>query len=374
MSLLLALSFGGGVHRALAQYPVITSFSQNGVLVCSNVTPGALVMVQWASTNGAAWQSDWSSLSALPAGTNGMIQVNVPMFYRVLAITNPPAYMALIPAGSFTMGDTVDNNLWGNAAPVTAYVSAFYMDTNLVSYGQWLTYYNYGSSHGYFFGSGAAKLSGSTNPVDLVTWWDAVAWCNARSQANGLTQAYYTDAGFTLPYTNAQVTTVYVNWAAKGYRLPTEAEWERAARGGLTSKRYPWGNTIAQYQANYSCPYAGGTISYDLGPNYGGPWDTNYVGYVASSTLNTSPVASFPPNLYGLYDMAGNLREWCWDWYGTPLSGGSNPTGPSSGTARVIRGGSWQDECRAVTCAYRSVSYPPTAAWNTLGFRCVRNF
>jgi formylglycine-generating enzyme len=236
----------------------------------------------------------------------------------------------LIPAGSFTMGDTLDGGM-GDAVPVTnVYISAFYMDANLVSYSLWKNVYSYAINHGYSFahaGSGKAN----NHPVFNVDWYDCVKWCNARSQQAGKTPVYYTDAGLTQIYTNGEVA-VYPNWSAKGYRLPTEAEWEKAARGGLSGQRFPWGNTISQSQANYESMKK---YPYDLGPKgYNATYATGRFPF-------TSPVGSFAPNGYGLFDMAGNLWEWCWDWYATTYAGGANPIGPSSGSARTMRGGSW---------------------------------
>src|ERR1019366_1238886 len=121
--------------------------------------------------------------------------------------------MALIPAGSFTMGDTLDGE--SDAIPTTVYVSAFYMDTNLVSYSQWQTVYNWATSHGYsFVNAGAGKAA--NHPVLTIDWYDCVKWCNARSQQAGLTPVYYTDAGLTQVYATGEVAP-YVNWAASGY-------------------------------------------------------------------------------------------------------------------------------------------------------------
>ncbi len=306
--LFIMLALIAGINQAAAQLPVITSFSQNGLLVCSNLSPGSVASVQWASSLSGPWQTNWAGLEAMTVASNGLIQVSVPMFYRVLGVaqgTNsaPPPNMVLIPAGSFTMGDTLDSE--GDAIPITVTVSVFYMDINLVSYSQWQSVYNWATNFGYGFddaGSGKA----ANHPVQTVNWYDVVKWSNARSQQAGLNPVYYTDVGLTQVYMNGDVAP-YLNWAANGYRLPTEAEWEKAARGGLVGQRFPRSDTISWSQANY----------------FGDPLslDTNGWAYDFATAIDydpafsdgdnfatqpfTSPVGYFAPNGYGLYDMRG---------------------------------------------------------------------
>ena len=328
----------------------ITAFQRDGTMVWSNATPGATYTVQ--------------TVTALPGGNNWVdykqISASNSVCTNLIFASNPPAGMALIPAGTFTMGDPLDS--LANALPTSVTVSAFYMDMNLVSSNQWRSVYVYATAHGYgFVHAGAGKAA--NHPVQKVDWYDVVKWSNARSQQAGLTPVYYTDAGLAQVYTNGEPATVYPNWAVSGYRLPTEAEWEKAARGGLSGQRFPWGNTISESQANYNG--STGSAAYDLGPD-----GYNVIGNYPTTSPGTSPVGSFAPNGYGLYDMAGNVFEWVWDWYATPYAGGTDPRGPVGPlTERVLRAGDWEDYPTLARCAYR---FKGNAGADYIGFRCVR--
>ena len=277
------------------------------------------------------------------------------------SLSIPPG-MALIPAGAFLMGDNLDGET--DAMPVISVtVSAFYMDVNLVSLSQWQSVYYWATSAGYGFDN--AGLGKAVNhPVQTVNWYDCVKWCNARSQQAGLTPVYYTDADLTQVYTNGDVDAIYANWTAKGYRLPTEAEWEKAARGGLSGQRFPWGNIITENLANY---YGETTdYSYDLGPNgYNTALETESV------SPATSPVGSFA---------CERLRAYT-TWRGMCLSGVGIGMGrrmvnqrlriqpdPATGSYRVLRGGDW--ELRAYLRAVRLSRQLPTRATppTALGF------
>jgi formylglycine-generating enzyme required for sulfatase activity len=286
---------------------------------------------------------------------------------RVIACNNN---MVLIPAGSYLRGNppALGDSDITDAPQYSVNVNAFLMDNNYVSGYLWTNVLGYASSHGYTFDN-AGSFNGQSYPVTSVNWYDAVKWCNARSQYEGVPPVYYTDAGFTTLYTSGgDVDAIYVKPGVNGYRLPTEAEWEKAARGGLSGFRFPWGNTISESQANYYGCISVCGFTYDLGPNGYSP--------AGFGGQGTSPVGSFPANGYSLYDMAGNVYAWCWDWYGSSYyaSGQTNPQGPSNNSfGRVLRGGSWDGGAYYARCAYRS-NYSPFYALHGDGFRCVRGF
>jgi formylglycine-generating enzyme required for sulfatase activity len=346
-------------------------------------------IISWATNTSVKVEActDLANPTWVPLGTNmltnGSFYFSDPQwtnyirrFYRVVAFpTNsaPPSGMALIPAGSFTMGDSLDGSLDATQHMVT--VSPFQMDKCEVTYDLWLSVYQYATANGYTFdNTGSGK--GTYHPVQSINWYDAAKWCNARSEVEGLTPCYYADAIQTLVYRTGRLdlSNVNVNWIANGYRLPTEAEWEKAARGGASGHRFPWTSTdyITWTNANYAGVALATRPAYDLSPPGYNPM------YYVDPVPYTSPVVSFPTNQYGLYNMAGNVYQWCWDWYDdryyNATIGITDPRGPLSSPSgsRVQRGGSWSTGAGELRCMKRNYVVP-TIFNNGVGFRCVRS-
>ena len=282
----------------------------------------------------------------------------------------PPEGMALIPAGRFLMGDSFDEG-WDDELPVhEVYVAAFYMDAYEVTKALWDEVASWAQASGYDIGPAGGSGKAPNHPVQRVSWYAAVKWANARSEKEGLTPCYYTDVGYRTVYRTGRVDVQneWVKLAANGYRLPTEAEWEKAARGGQEGRRFPCADTdtIEHARANYR---SSAGDSYDTSPTRG-----YHPTYNTGSQPYTSPVGSFAPNGYGLYDMAGNVGEWCWDWWAEAYyasSPATSPHGPGSGSFRVSRGGGWYYYALLCRVAFR-LRHEPAHEHSDLGFRLVR--
>lgn len=284
---------------------------------------------------------------------NSLIFLLLSIYFSIssnTAFTEPPpivinetdgSEMVLISAGTYLMGSTPaqtaalidkDDRLAADFFHVeqpqhTVSLPAFYMDRYPVTNAQY-----------------AAFVAATGHPTPKY-WTDAPHMGTEEPFPVGAKHGTHPVVGVS--YADA---IAYCEWAGK--RLPTEAEWEKAARGGLVNQNYPWGNASSRNHANTA-----------------GAWGKD-------KWLWTSPVGSFPPNGYGLSDMAGNVFEWCADWFAQGYyqrTQGENPQGPKTGQTRVLRGGSWSNNVFGIyqmRCAYRFHARPETRNL-TIGFRCA---
>ncbi|MHC6204670.1 SUMF1/EgtB/PvdO family nonheme iron enzyme [Breznakiellaceae bacterium SP9] len=287
--------------------------------VLNNVTSGTSMNVSGMAS--ASTYYFW-----VTAVQNGQESGKSPVLtIRTAAVpVNPPsADMVRIPAGTFTMGSPANEaGRWDQDPQHSVSISkAFFMSKYEVTQREWVN----------VMGSNPSNFKGDNLPVERVSWFDVIDYCNKRSVKEGLTQAY-TRNGDTVTW----------NRNANGYRLPTEAEWEYACRAGTTT------------------PYSSGSSVDTAG------WHSD------NSGKKTHPVGTKQANAWGLYDMHGNVLEWCWDWHGAYSSGSqTDPMGAASGSLRVFRGGGWGSSAAGLRSAYR-YGYPPSDRDGDLGFRVVR--
>ncbi len=268
--------------------------------------------------------------------------------------TKVPDNLVLIQGGSFK---NTHSNYYGKAVTV----SDFYIGKYDVTQKEWVE----------VMGSNPSKFRGDNFPVEMVSWYDSIEYCNKRSIKEGLEPYYNIDKDNKDPnnkpdpeFGDLDTTkwTVTINPKANGYRLPTEAEWEYAAGGGQMSKSYTYSGSedvdeVAWYWRNSGDhPLAGFWL-----------WPV-----IEQNHDQTKPVGSKKPNELGLYDMSGNVRQWCWDWIGGLKANVANPNGSKSGFRRVWKGGGWMGAAEFCEPAFRG-ALAANGKGPDQGFRVCRN-
>ncbi len=281
---------------------------------------------------------------------SGFLALIFEIFAPMMVIAQGNGFVR-IPGGSFMMGTPKceDTRITVGYPQHSVTVNAFYIGKCEVTQAEWKA----------VMGNNPSCFQGEMLPVECVSWYDALVYCNKRSIKEGLKPSYSID-GRTNPVLWGEVPTiidstwdaVICDFTANGYRLPTEAEWEYACRAGTTTP-FNTGDNITTSQANYDGNH----------PYYG-----NVIGESRGKTMQ---VGSFEPNGYGLFDMHGNVWEWCWDWQvDYTIDSQTNPIGPDSGTGRVLRGGFFMAHAECLRSDFR-ISIDPHDGLDSTGFRLV---
>jgi len=330
-----------GLSKTFAQLPPVLSLQPNGGASSLNITgdAGSACTVQFATnlSADAAWLtlSNFTLLSSPSSVVDPGGATHQQRFYRVAIFA--PANSSWIPAGTFTMGSPT-NELVRNlneTQHVVTLTKGFYLSKFPVTQGNYWSLM--GTNPGWFTPGNNFSLD-LTRPVEQVSWSDATNYCARLTQQ-------VSAAG-----------RIFTNWV---YRLPTEAEWEYSCRAGTPPPFYH-GASLFAGMANFNGQYE----------YVGGAGTTNASG-VSTFLGRTTSVGSYQPNAPGLYDMAGNVWEWCADWFGSYSTNGiTNPQGPGTGSARVFRGGTFNSigaDCRSA----KRNSADPSTVDNNIGFRVV---
>ena len=307
----------------------------------------AAVAVDWASVNNIVVPASAGVFAPKSNATRAHVAAALMNYSRQQtgATPVPPVTVndqfVLINGGTFQMGSPASEpERSSDETQHSVTVSSFYMAKTEISQREYQA----------VMGTNPSETKGDNLPVTNITWYDAIQYCNKLSEAEGLTPCY-TVSG----------TTVTWDKSANGYRLPTEAEWEYAARANTTTP-FSFGDYVHNSDANCYNAYG-----------YNNDASGNWVNGSDAYLRRTVAVDQYAANAYGLYNMHGNAAEWVWDWYDAyNTQASTNPTGPESGNAKIVRGGGWNDHPKHIRSAYRG-AHPADVSLYSISVRPVRN-